>query len=83
MTRKQEGRKPRRLSPKNARSYSDLLRLARTACDTKKSWFLLCHNGIAIHVQESGKPSTGQVFLSRCDFEAFVRFYERAQKVSP
>jgi hypothetical protein len=68
------------LAPRHARKDSDLIRLERTCASLKKSWFMLCHNGIAIHNQEDGKTATGQVFLTRREFETFVRFYERGQR---
>ena len=73
----------KRLSPRNARKESELMKLARTCKNLKKSWFLLCRNGIAIHCQKDGEVSTGGVFLSRGEFESFVRFYEKGQQVRP
>jgi hypothetical protein len=72
----------RKLSPKSARKYSDLLKLARTICDTKSSWLHLCHDGtVVIFNQKSGELATGGVKLDRGEFERFVRFYERGQRV--
>ena len=75
-------RKTTLLSPKKARKYSDLLRLNRTDADTDRSWFHLSHTGEVLIVnQRNGQTSTGNVRLARSEFERFMRFYERGQKL--
>jgi hypothetical protein len=74
---------PRQLTPKKARKYEDILRLAKTCADSKFSWLHLRHDGrISIVNQRSGEAPTGQVSLTRREFEQFQDFYNRAQKVS-
>ena len=69
------------LSPKSARRYADLLRLQATAYDTPRSWMHLSHTGEILFVnQRNGQPSTGQVRLTRSEFERFIRFYTRGQR---
>ena len=52
----------------------------RTISTAKSSWFHLGHDG-AIHVvnQRFGQTSTGQVRLTRAEFEQFARFYKKAE----
>jgi hypothetical protein len=70
------------LSPRNATSYKKILQLGRTVVSTRKSWLHLGHDGKVFIVNQSkGEQSMGSVTLSRADFERFVKFYEKAQKV--
>jgi hypothetical protein len=71
-----------KLSPKSARKHKDILKLNRTMKSTGKSWLHLCHDGkIVIFNHVAGRQATGNITLTRREFEIFARFYERGQKI--
>ena len=73
----QEFKKARRL-----KKHGAILAMKRdTFHSSPRSWFHFGHDG-KIHVvnQRSGESATGQVSLTRAEFERFVRFYERGVK---
>ena len=71
-----------RLSPKDARKAKQIQALERTIVGTRRSWLHLCHNGrVMIVNQKFGYQLTGEVSLTRGEFEQFQRFYNAAQKV--
>ena len=48
---------------------------------TKNSWLLFNEDGrITISNQRSGEALTGTVKLTRREFEAFIRFYQRNRR---
>jgi hypothetical protein len=55
----------------------------RTITTTKNAWFHLGHDG-SLHIvnQRFGEPSTGNVRLTRAEFEQFVSFYKRGHGIT-
>jgi hypothetical protein len=64
------------LTPKTANTFNKICKLKRDNVSTKKSWLLLNHDGLTITNQKNGESHTGQVKLTRSEFERFIKFYE-------
>jgi hypothetical protein len=66
----------KQLTPKTANTFNKICKLKRDNVSTRFSWISISPNGVHIRNQKSGHPSTGQVDLTRKEFERFIRFYE-------
>jgi hypothetical protein len=70
------------LSPRNARTFRQICALKEDNAWTKRAWLLIDVETVYIHNQKSGEDSAGTVALSRKDFDKFVDWYNKKQKVS-
>jgi len=64
------------LTPKTANTFNKIYKLKRDNVNTRNSWLLLNGKGLTICNQRSGEGVTGQVKLTRKEFERFIKFYE-------
>lgn len=69
-----------RITPKTANTFNKIAKLKQDNISTRKSWILLAGDGHPDHItitnQKSGYAQTGQVILTKKEFERFIRFYE-------
>jgi hypothetical protein len=63
-------------TPKKANTFKQICKLKRDNVSTRKSWMLLHEGGVTITNQVTGKESTGEVKLTKKEFERFIKFYE-------
>lgn len=73
--------KQKTLSPQKARTSKQICSLQTDNHDTKNAWIMLNGSRISICEQKVGESSTAAVKISRRDFDAFVRWYLKPQKV--
>jgi hypothetical protein len=69
------------LSPRNAKTFKQLCSLRTDNTQSKTSWILLDVGTVHIHNQKNGENSTGEVTLTRREFNQFVDWYNGQQKV--
>lgn len=69
-----------KLTPKTANTFNKVCKLKRDNVHTRRSWIMLCGDGNPNHIticnQKNGHPSTGEVTLTKKEFERFIKFYE-------
>jgi len=65
------------LTPKTANTFNKICKLKRDNISTGKSWMLMSGgNMITLTNQMSGESPTGQIELTKKEFERFIKFYE-------
>jgi len=69
------------LASKDARTTDKMLRLQRDNVRTVNSWLLVEEDEVTIANQRDGEASSGRVTLSRREFERFIAFYLKPQKL--
>jgi hypothetical protein len=67
----------KKLTPKTANTFNKICKLERDNVSTANSWLLLNGgNKLTICNQRNGDLATGEVTLTKKEFERFIRFYE-------
>jgi len=65
------------MKPKEVKRYEDIAKLKHQIAESKKSWLVFKReNEIVIHNQVLGEKSTGEVVLTRREFQKFVDWWE-------
>jgi hypothetical protein len=64
------------LTPKTANTFNKVFKLERDNVSTRNSWISVSPNRISIYNQKNGQSSTGNVSLTKKEFERFIKFYE-------
>lgn len=72
----------KKLSPRETKTFKQLCSLKTDNTESKESWILVDVGTVHIHNQKNGEHSTGEVTLSRKEFNKFVDWYNKKQKVS-
>jgi len=70
-----KNKKKKVLSPREAKTDAQFDKLGRDNIDTKDAWILVDAENVHICNQRDGESSTGEVSLSRKDFEKFIDWY--------
>lgn len=65
----------KKLIPRNAKTFSQICKLKYDNVDTKNSWILIDEGVIHIYNQKSGEEPTGNITLTRREFNRFVDWY--------
>jgi len=65
--------------PKTANTFNRICGMKRDNVTTSKSWMIINVKHVTITNQRSGESLTGQVSLTKKEFEKFIRFYETGQ----
>lgn len=71
---------PKKLSPRNARTFKRLLALRQDNISTTTHWFLVNERSVSIVAQRSGEHATESVELPRRVFDRFVDWYNAEQE---
>lgn len=69
-----------KLSPREATTFNKICSLEYDHSDTRLSWFSISEKSVSIVNQKGGHPATGQVRLTRKEFERFVDWYNKKQQ---
>lgn len=65
----------KKLTPQQAKTFKQICSLKTDNCGTPRSWISVDVGVVCIYNQRNGESSTGNVTLSRADFERFIRWY--------
>lgn len=69
-----------KLTPRTAKSFEQICSLKCDNIQTKDSWILIDVGVVHIHNQRNGEESTGEVTLTRKEFERFADWYNGKKK---
>lgn len=64
------------LTPKTANTFNKVCKLERDNISTRKSWMTIESGSVNIYNQTDGCNPTGNVTLTKKEFERFIKFYE-------
>ena len=73
-------RKKITMTPRQAKTFNQICTLQADKTETQNSWLMLEEDVVYLTNQKSGEPPTGEVEISRKDFEKFIAWYDRDQK---
>lgn len=65
-----------KLTPKTANTFNKVCKLERDNVSTKTSWISIDESHVSIYNQKNGHKSTGNVRITKKEFERFIKFYE-------
>ena len=71
--------KTQKIAPKDARTFKQRCTLQREVCWRGDTEFMLTHQGLVI--SKGTGLARNQITLSRSEFERFVHFYEKGQRI--
>lgn len=71
--------KTKRLTPREARTEKQQLRLTRDNVSTRDYWMMLNGGTVVLSKQRSGQPRTEAITISRAAFERFIDWYNTGQ----
>lgn len=66
----------KKLTPRTANTFRKVCKLQRDNISTRNSWMLLGGTHVSITNQKTGENPTGNVKLTKKEFERFIKFYE-------
>jgi hypothetical protein len=66
----------KKLTPKTANTFNKVCKLKKDSVSTRKSWMSVGGATISIYNQKKGESSTGNVTLTKKEFERFIKFYD-------
>ncbi len=65
-----------KLTPKTANTFNKICKLDRDNLDSRNSWISINEKTVTIFNQRMGESPTGEVTLTKKEFERFIKFYE-------
>lgn len=66
----------KKITPQAANTFSKIFALQMDNVSTRNSWMMVRENHLTIVNQRNGENKTGEVKLTKKEFERFIKFYQ-------